>query len=148
MNAIKNYSSNIPINRIFERIQKTLSSHGARQIIFDYGNDGKIYGLSFVVPIKTGMLPVKLPSKVDKAAAILKNQYHQGLIRDRKVLEPEQAYRVAWRNLYDWVDAQMALLDIDMVKMEEVFFPYVVNNKGETMFEMFESNPNRLLQSP
>jgi hypothetical protein len=40
--AIKNYTSDIPINRIFQRIQDSLAQHGARQISFDYGNNGKV----------------------------------------------------------------------------------------------------------
>jgi hypothetical protein len=52
----------------------------------------------------------------------------------------EQAYRVAWRNILDWVQAQMALLDIGMAKMEEVFLPYVVNREGKTLFEHYEQH--------
>jgi hypothetical protein len=32
----------------------------------------------------------------------------------------EQAYRVAWRNILDWVEAQMALLEIEMAKIERL----------------------------
>ena len=50
----------------------------------------------------------------------------------------EQAYRVAWRNILDWVEAQMALLEIEMAKIEEIFLPYMVNSTGETFFERIE----------
>jgi hypothetical protein len=50
----------------------------------------------------------------------------------------EQAYRVAWRNILDWVEAQMALLEIEMAKIEEIFLPYMVNATGETFFERME----------
>ena len=50
----------------------------------------------------------------------------------------EQAYRVAWRNILDWVEAQMALLEIEMAKIEEIFLPYMVNSIGETFFERME----------
>jgi hypothetical protein len=29
----------------------------------------------------------------------------------------------------------MALLDIEMVRMEEIFMPYIVDNQGKTLFE-------------
>ena len=29
----------------------------------------------------------------------------------------------------------MALLEIEMVKIEEIFLPYMVNSSGETLFE-------------
>jgi hypothetical protein len=31
------------------------------------------------------------------------------------------------------------LLEIEMVRLEEVFLPYVVNAQGKTLFEVFES---------
>lgn len=148
MNAIKNYSSSIPINRIFEKLQQTLARHGAQQITFDYGRDGKIYGVVFSVAIGPQKIWVKLPARVDKAHAILKSQYQQGLIRDRKVLDPDQAYRVAWRNIYDWVEAQMALLDIEMARIEEVFLPYMTNDNGQTLFEVFEKTGFQLPAAP
>lgn len=32
----------------------------------------------------------------------------------------------------------MALLDIEMVKFEEIFLPYIVDTSGRTMFERLE----------
>ncbi len=136
--AVKNYSSSIPINRIFDKLQKTLVEHGARHIVFDYGDDGKIYGMTFVIETAGRTIPIKLPARVDKAQALLKRQYNEGLIKTRKVLEPEQAYRVAWRNILDWVTAQMALLDIEMARIEEIFLPYMADQMGRTFFEKME----------
>ncbi len=138
MVAVKNYSSGIPINRIFEKLQKSLAEHGAQHIVFDYGTDSKINGMTFVIEAVGRKLPVKLPARVDKAQALLKRQYEEGLIKTRKVLDPEQAYRVAWRNILDWVVAQMALLDIEMAKIEEIFLPYMADPTGKTFFERME----------
>ena len=55
-----------------------------------------------------------------------------------KVYSYAQAYRVAWRNILDWVQAQMALLEIGMAKMEEVFLPYMQDREGVTVFERME----------
>ena len=56
---------------------------------------------------------------------VLKKQWDEGTISHKRGREntygAEQAYRVAWRNILDWVEAQMALLEIGMAKMEEVF---------------------------
>ena len=49
----------------------------------------------------------------------------------------QQAERVAWRILKDWVEAQMALLDIEMVRFEEIFLPYI-EVQGQTVFEKLE----------
>lgn len=45
---------------------------------------------------------------------------------------------MAWRILKDWIEAQMALLDIEMVRFEEIFLPYIETNSGQTIFERLE----------
>ena len=71
-----------------------------------------------------------------------KKQWDEGVITHKRGKEQtygyEQAYRVAWRNILDWVQAQMALLEIGMVKMEEVFLPYMQDRQGVTYFERME----------
>lgn len=52
----------------------------------------------------------------------------------------EQAERVAWRIVKDWVEAQMAILESEMVHMDEIFLPYMVNNSGQTFFQAYRSN--------
>lgn len=46
---------------------------------------------------------------------------------------------VAWRIVKDWVEAQMAILESEQVQMDEVFLPYMVNNRGQTIFEVYQS---------
>ena len=140
--AIKNYTSDKPIDRIFAELQQTLGTHGAKQISFDYGDDGKVHGVQFVIKVNDRFIPVKLPARIEKAQAVLKKQWEEGVISHKRGKENtygyEQAYRVAWRNVLDWVQAQMALLEIGMAKIEEVFLPYMVNSTGETFFERME----------
>src|SRR5258708_35388829 len=136
--AIKIRASVIPIYRIFAELQQTLGTHGAKHISFDYGDDGKVQGLAFTIKVNDRFIPIKLPARVEKAQAVLKRQYENGEIKSHigtKVYSYDQAYRVAWRNILDWVQAQMALLEIGMAKIEEIFLPYMVTQSGETFFE-------------
>jgi hypothetical protein len=137
--AIKNYTSGMRIDRIFAELQQTLGQHGAKSISFEYGDNGKVQGVGFVISVEGRFIPVRLPARVDKARAVLKRQWDAGVISHKQGKEtygPEQAYRVAWRNILDWVQAQMALLEIEMAKIEEVFLPYMVTKSGETFFEV------------
>ena len=139
--AIKNYTSDKPIDRIFAELQHTLGTHGAKQISYDYGDDGKIQGMQFVIKVNDRFIPIKLPARIEKAQAVLERQYKSGVIKSHigtKVYSYEQAYRVAWRNILDWVQAQMALLEIGMAKMEEVFLPYMLDRQGITFYERME----------
>ncbi len=131
--ALKNTYSHKPINRIFTDLQEVLANHGAKKIMFDYGNDGKIYGISFAIEIKGKLIGFKLPARLENVAQILKNE-------NAKKFDDEQIYRVAWRNIEDWTGAQCAMIDIGMVKLEEVFLPYMTDNQGRSLFEKFENN--------
>src|SRR6266850_4586632 len=140
--AIKNYTSDKPIDRIFAELQQTLGTHGAKHISFEYGDNGKVQGVAFTIQVKDRFIPIKLPTRVEKAQAVLKKQWDEGVISHKRGKEQtygyEQAYRVAWRNILDWVQAQMALLEIGMAKIEEVFLPYMQDREGVTLFERMQ----------
>ena len=140
--AIKNYASEKSVDAIFAELQKALGSHGTKQISYDYGDDGKVHGVQFVIKVNDRFIPIKLPARIEKAQAVLKRQWDEGTISHKRGRENtygyEQAYRVAWRNILDWVQAQMALLEIGMAKMEEVFLPYMQDRQGLTFFERME----------
>jgi hypothetical protein len=140
--AIKNYTSDKPLEKIFAELQQTLAVHGAKQISYEYDDDGKVHGVVFVVSVHDRPIRVKLPARIEQAQAVLKRPWDEGKISHKRGRENtygyEQAYRVAWRNILDWVQAQMALLEIGMAKMEEVFLPYMQDREGVTFFERME----------
>jgi len=93
-------------------------------------------------PVNDHFIPIQLPARVEKAQAVLKKQWEEGMISHKRGREStygyDQAYRVAWRNILDWIQAQMALLEIGMAKIEEVFLPYMQDREGVTFFERME----------
>jgi hypothetical protein len=48
----------------------------------------------------------------------------------------EQATRVAWRILKDWIEAQLALIQTGMVSVEQVFLPFAQSSSGKTLCEV------------
>ena len=85
--AIKNYTSDKPIDRIFAELQQTLGTHGAKQISFDYGDDGKVHGVQFVIRVNDRFLPIKLPARVENAQAVLKKQWDAGVISHKDMVK-------------------------------------------------------------
>src|SRR4029077_4711279 len=59
-----------------------------------------------------------------------------------------QAVRTAWRIVKDWVEAQMALVQTQMVTTAEVFLPYAVMRDGRTLAQHAQANPSFLLEGP
>ena len=44
----------------------------------------------------------------------------------------EQARRVAWRNVYFWLKAQLSIIECEQAEVVEVFLPYAVSRDGAT----------------
>lgn len=133
--GLLNYSTSIDVHKTLGEIQKILVEHGARKILSEYSN-GRICELSFVIDTPSGERGIKLPASVAPVLRVLEQQ--KGKRKISVKVDYEQAERVAWRIIKDWIEAQMAILDTQMVKMEEVFFPYMLNNQGQTLFQAYE----------
>lgn len=131
--AILNYTTTVDSFKTVSEIEYILMKHGAKSIMKNYDNES-ITGLSFLIDTGMQQIPVRLPVKIDECFEILKrekkNSQHSNIKATR-----EQAERVAWRILKDWVAAQMALLDIQMVRFEEIFLPYIETQSGQTIYE-------------
>ena len=62
------------------------------------------------------------------------------LAKQKVKCDRDQAERVAWRIVKDWVEAQMAILESEMVQLDQIFLPYMVNDNGQTVFEVYRAN--------
>ena len=98
----------------------------------DYDNKGHISALTFQIDTPAGLRIIRLPANVDAVSKVLAKQ--------KVKCDREQAERVAWRIVKDWVEAQMAILESEMVQIDEIFLPYMVNNSGQTLFQAYRNN--------
>lgn len=131
-----NYTTKVDVFTTVGAIQGQLAKHGAKKIMQDYDGQGRLTALSFLIDTPEGPRGIRLPANVDAV--------HKVLTRQKVKCDRDQAERVAWRILKDWVEAQMAILESEMVQMDEVFLPYMVNNNGQTLFEAYKNNQLRL----
>lgn len=134
--AILNYTTTIDSFKTVSEIEYILMKHKAKSIMKNYDGES-ITGLSFLIDTGTQQIPVRLPVKVDECMKVLKKEKRENPKKQIKDTR-EQAERVAWRIMKDWVEAQMALLDIEMVRFEEIFLPYIETNNGQTVYERLE----------
>ena len=126
-----NYTTKVDVYTTIGAIQGCLVKHGARKIMQDYDSEGKPQALCFTIDTKFGVRGIKLPANVDAVNKVLVNQ--------KVKCDREQAERVAWRILKDWVEAQMAILESQMVEIDEIFLPYMVSKDGSTTYELYKS---------
>jgi len=135
MSPLLNYTSTVPVSRTVAQVQAKLVEHGARAIMMEYDGRGRITALAFNVKTPKGELPIRLPIDAAATLRVLQRQAEKREIPGRFARE-EHAYRVAWRIIKDWVEAQMSLLETEMVRMEEIFLPYVITPGGQTIYQV------------
>lgn len=134
--AILNYTTTVDSFKTVSEIEYILMKHKAKSIMKNYDGES-ITGLSFLIDTGMQQIPVRLPVKVEECLEVLKQEKKNSSRSNIKATR-DQAERVAWRILKDWVEAQMALLDIQMVRFEEIFLPYIETQNGQTVFERLE----------
>lgn len=134
---ILNYTTKIDADKTAGEIAKMLSLSGARAVLTEYDEqENYVTAISFKLSVNGQELGIKLPCDWKPVIEILDN--------DRKVprhmVTREQAVRVSWRIVKDWVEAQLAIIQTKMVKTEEVFLPYIITKSGQTLFEQISNN--------
>jgi|SRR6056297_675530 len=139
--VLKNYTTSISVEKTMMEIEKILASHGASHIFKMYNDDHQPMALAFKASINGQLISFKLPMEEDKILRVFQIEVNKGKLPKKYYSDKDQARRTGWRIIKDWVVAQMALIEIHVVKFEEIFLPYIydeVNNK--TLFEKLENN--------
>lgn len=147
--AIKNYTTQIASEKTVAEIEKLLTEHNAKRILKEYDAAGHIESVSFMSETGAGLMAFKLPMNREAMRTLINQAVDEGKLAKRFRDDLEQGERVGWRIMRDWIDAQMAMIDIQMVKIEQIFLPYAVNEEGKTLYESFaERKFKGLIEAP
>lgn len=144
-------TTEISAERSAGEITGLLVKCGAKQIATDYQN-GKIAGLRFILAANGRDWMFSLPARTEPVFQLLVKRKPWSVSRTR-LSKPNyedrlraDAERIGWRQLFRWVQAQTALMDLGMVSASEVFFPYLnFDASGQTLFQKFEGEGLKLL---
>jgi hypothetical protein len=135
---IKNYVAATPVDDCLTQIRTSLAQHKARRIVFESNDKGEPTEISFQIDIKGVAYVFLLPARLEQVLGLVEQAWRDMGRPLKGEALIQQARRTAWANIRDWVLAQMALIDSGMARTEEVFFPYLLNQDGQTAFEAFE----------
>lgn len=127
---IKNYTTKIQPVQTVSEIQGMLATHGAKKIMFDYGDNGSVSCITFALEQNGSLRGYKLESKPHGVIA--------AMARDGMKCDSVQAEKIAWRNVKDWIAAQIALIETEQATMEELFFPKMIYSDNSTVFESYQ----------
>lgn len=128
--AIKNYTTKVAAARSIEEIQHALVKNGATGILYEY-EPGKhtVKSLRFILSINNNSVVFSLPVEWQKFQVVMKRQ------NIKRWNDEEYCYRVAWRCLRDWVLAQLAIYETQIVELPQIFLPFAMGNDGKTLYE-------------
>lgn len=132
---LKNYTSSVPATRSITFIETKLAANGAKEILKLYDDDGRAEGICFGININGQRMNFKLPARIDRCEQILLSNLSSRVRPETRRKAPQQAERTAWKILSDWVEAQMAMIELAQVEVMEVFLPYLYDGK-QTFYEI------------
>lgn len=126
---MKNYSTTVAAEKSISQIQSILAKHGVKRMMLEYDDYGNASGLAFVID---GVGSFQLPARVENVQAILKKQ--------KVSSDKRRATNTAWRNIKDWVDAQIALIETGQIELQEAMLPYLMTGNNETLYMKMRDN--------
>jgi hypothetical protein len=140
MAVVRNYSTEIAVEKTIMEIEQILVKFGAKGIYKEYQGE-RISSIVFTL-IKDGQkIPFKIPMSIEKTRPIIINAVKEGKLPRRYLDEPlrtDQGERVAWRIIKDWIDSQLSLLTMQFAEAVEILLPYAYNVvENKTMYQKF-----------
>lgn len=97
------------------------------------------------MPLKNYTTKCPALQSIGEIQAMLTKRGATGILFERARNDQEYVYRVAWRVLKDWVDAQMSILDLELVEMPQIFLPYAIGANDKTLYENVMNDSGFLL---
>jgi hypothetical protein len=129
-----NYTTTIDADKSAMECIAILVKHGAKNVGISLGEDKVPDGLDFVVMTQWGLQQYSLPINMSGTEKALKNAWREHRIEPR-FATPEQARRVAWRVIKDWLEAQLALVEAGVADLPQTMLPFMKVAVDKTMWQ-------------
>lgn len=131
---LKNKTTGIAAEKTIQEIETLLARFGATTVIKNYLQDGRCNSLSF----KLGGVGYKMPANIEGVYANLYGETRQRHTTNAMAERHNQAYRVCWRIIKDWLHAQLSLIASGQAQPDQVLLPYMFNGK-QTLYEAYKN---------
>jgi hypothetical protein len=128
---ILNYTTKVDAAKTAAEVQTILAKAGASGVAMHFDR-GEPTALAFTAMTPFGLREFELPTNWQAVQRVLRRQRVQA-----SFLTDEHAKRVAWRIVKDWTEAQLAIIQTEMVSIDQVMLPYMRTDSGTTVFEQY-----------
>ncbi len=135
---IKNYTTTIAAEKSVSQIQDLLRKKGARRVLVDYDEKGRPEAVAFEVElaqpadVSSAGLPLRLPFRIRARPEAMKRCLWADPNVPRRYRTLEQAERVAWRLVYNWIDVQMAFVEAGQAAMAELLLGFALSTRSDS----------------
>ena len=152
-----NYTTEVPATKSVAEITRILQEGGATAILFLYDPEKRISAIQFKLLTTFGETAFELPANISSVSLAINGQIkaESEAIRQRKKRsrniplrlfnDREQAERIAWRIVKDWIEANVAVNQIGAAKLEQVLIPFAVDESGKTFYQRLVDRGGPLL---
>lgn len=138
--SLLNYTTKKKPEETIAEIQQMLVVYAITGMMTEY--DGReVKSVSFRINMNGQDMAFRMPCNWRGVFEILKNDPKC----PRSLRTEEQAIKVAWRIIHTWIKGQLAMVEVNMVTIPQVFLPYAIMKDGHTLSEHVTSNPQFLL---
>lgn len=138
--SLYKYTTQIEPQRTIAEIGDMLIAYDVVGLLTEY-EGRQVKSVSFSIKIGEQNVQFRMPCNWRGVHEIMKNDPKC----TPKLRTEEQAIRVAWRIIHAWIEAQLAMVEVNMVTLPQIFLPYAVMHDGLTIADKFTSNPQLLL---
>ena len=141
-----NYTTIIEPEQTIAEIQRLLADFGVEAMMTEY--DGRqVSAVSFKMRLDGNIFPFRMPCNWRAVRKIFDEKgVTRGHIKHKDKDLDNQSIRTAWRILLVWIEAQLNLVEINMVTIPQVFLPYAIMADDRTLSEHVADNPGFLLE--
>lgn len=152
--ALLNYSTDKKAEDSIAEIQKILARYDVSGIMTEY-EGRQVSAVAFKMNVGGRDMAFRLPCNW-RAVQVVLQQYNEnrgykrstygGKYKEKRIKDDdEQAIRVAWRIIKDWTEAQMALVEVNMATVPQIFLPYAIMKDNRTLSEHVAEDSSFLL---
>lgn len=143
---MKNYTSQVSVEKTISLIERFLAKAGASNILKNC-EGGEISSISFTLfdPMSRKTVFIRLPARVGAVEKILYRKIKRPRNETIKRIR-DQAARTAWKLMLDWIEVQLSLIEMEQVEALQVFLPYIWDGQ-KTLYAAIKENNFRFLPS-
>lgn len=146
--SVVNYTTAAPVMQTLAEMQERLATSGASHIGVSY-EDGSPIALTFMLRGPHGPRHFTVPVDVDAMQRLLRSHEDAGRFRSQRKAKGhftsrEHASRVAWRVMKDWLAATLAIVEADMLRLDEVMLPYLMVGPERTLAQAYRESESVL----